>query len=142
MMTDTHADTVAANRALGAQFFKEQDRLRGGPAEALCAPDYTAVIGGNPPMNRAGHEGFALGFYAGFPDAMHHVEEVFATKDRVSVRFRIRATHTGNFFGIPSTGRPIDVSANVIMHVAHGRVTRLLALFDESGLLRQLGVLG
>ena len=66
MTTDLHTDAVARNRALGGQSFKEQDRLRGGPAEALCAADYTAIIGSNPPMNRAGHEGFAKGFYAGF----------------------------------------------------------------------------
>jgi predicted ester cyclase len=141
MMTDTHVDTVEANRMLGRRFFQEQDRLRGGPAEALCAPEYVAIIGGNPPMNRAGHEGFAIGFYAGFPDASHHIEEVFATGDRVAVRFVIHGTHTGNFFGIPATGRPVVVAANVMMHVAGGRVTMLLAIFDEAGMLRQMGVL-
>ena len=56
-MTDTHVDAAEANRVLGRRFFQEQDRLRGGPAEALCAPEYVAIIGGNPPMNRAGTRG-------------------------------------------------------------------------------------
>jgi predicted ester cyclase len=135
------ADLIASNRTLGSRFFIEQDRLRGGPAEELCAPEYTATIGGNPVMDRAGHEAFALGFYAGFPDAMHDVEEVFATADRVAVRFVIHGSHTGSFFGIPATGRPIKAAAHVILDVSGGRVTRLRALFDEAGLLRQLGVL-
>ena len=126
-------------QTLGREFFKEQDRLRGGPAEALCAQEYQATIGGNPTMNRAGHEGFAVGFYAGFPDAMHHLEDVFATEDRAAVRFVIHGTHTGSFFGIPATGRPVKVSAHVILAVAGGRVTRLTAVFDEAGLLRQIG---
>lgn len=136
--TTTHAE---ANRALGRQFFMEQDRLRGGPAADLCAAGYRAVLGGNPPMDRAGHDGFARGFYGAFPDMRHTVEEVFATDERVAVRFVVRGTHTGTFFGIPATQRPVTIAAHVLMHVADGKVTQLMGMFDEAGLLRQLGVL-
>jgi predicted ester cyclase len=127
--------------ALAREFFASQDRRRGGPDPALCAADYTATIGGNPPVPLAGHEGFAAGFYAGFPDAAHTVDDAFAAGDRLAVRFTIRGTHTGSFFGIPATGKPIAVVANVLMHVAAGRVSRLTGVFDEAGLLRQIGVL-
>jgi len=139
MMTAT--DTIAANKDLGRRFFEEQDRLRGGPAEALCALEYQATLGGNPPMPREGHEGFAKGFYAAFPDMRHEIEEVFATDDRVFVRFVLQGANTGSFFGMPATGRHVTFAAHVVMHVAAGRVTRLLGIFDEAGLLRQLGVL-
>jgi hypothetical protein len=52
MTTQLDPSTVAANRALGRRFFVEQDRLRGGPPEARCAPGYTATLGGNPAMDR------------------------------------------------------------------------------------------
>ncbi len=141
MSTSHAADVVEWNRELGRAFFQAQDRLRGGPAEELCATEYEAILGGNPPMNRAGHEAFARGFYAGLPDAMHEIDDVFATADRVAVRFIIRGTHSGNFFGIPASGRPVSTAAHVLMHVAHGKVTKLEAIFDEAGLLRQIGVL-
>src|SRR5262245_46872475 len=118
------------NRALGRRFFEEQDRLRGGPAEELCAPGYVALLGGNPPMPRDGHEGFARGFYAGFPDAHHAIADVFATDDRVAVRFVIHGTHTGDFFGIPATQRRVTVAANVLMEVSDGKVTKLMGIFD------------
>ena len=126
---------------LGRHFFEEQDRLRGGPAEALCASNYTARIGGNPTMDRAGHERFAVAFYAAFPDMRHDVEDVFATEDRVAVRFVIRGTHTGDLFGIPATGRSVTIAANVLLQVSDGQVTELAGVFDEAGMLRQLGVL-
>jgi predicted ester cyclase len=66
---------------------------------------------------------------------------VFATEDRVAVRFIIRGTHTGSFFGIPASGRPIVVAAHVLMRVADGRVNELFGIFDEAGLLKQIGVL-
>ncbi|HXT70989.1 MAG TPA: ester cyclase [Vicinamibacterales bacterium] len=131
-----------SNRDLGRRFFEAQDRLRGGPDPALCAPGYQAVIGGNPPMNRDGHEQFALGFYAAFPDANHHVSHVFDDGGNVAVRFTIKGTHTGNFFGIPATGRAVSVTANVLLETKDGKVTRLFGIFDEAGLLRQIGVLG
>jgi predicted ester cyclase len=127
--------------ALGRQFFASQDRRRGGPDPALCAPDYVATLGGNPPMPLAGHEAFAAGFYAGFPDAGHTVDDVFAAGDRLAVRFTLRGTHTGTFFGIAPSGKPIVVVANVLMQVRDGRVETLAGVFDEAGLLRQIGVL-
>ncbi len=135
------AARLAANRALGRLFFGEQDRLRGGPAPELCAPQYTARLGGNPPIDRAGHEGFSRGFYAAFPDMFHEVERVIAEDDQVAVRFVLHGTHTGAFFGIPPTSRRISVSAHVILRVREGKVTELLGIFDEAGMLRQLGVL-
>jgi hypothetical protein len=33
---------VEANAALGRKFFEEQDRVRGGPASELCAPNDSA----------------------------------------------------------------------------------------------------
>jgi steroid delta-isomerase-like uncharacterized protein len=134
-------NAIIANRELGRRFFEEQDRRRGGPAPALCAPEYVALIGGNPPMPREGHEAFATAFYAGFGDIRHVIEDVFATEDRVAVRFTLHGTHDGAFFGIPPTGRTVAVTANVQMQVADGKVTRLLGIFDEAGLLRQLGAL-
>ena len=140
MMTST-LNTEAANAALGRHFFEEQDRLRGGPAEALCAPDYRACIGGNPAVDRAGHEYFAKTFFGAFPDMTHTIEQVFATEDHVAVRFVLNGTHTGAFFGIPATGRRVTVAAHVLMQVSGGKVTALWGLFDEAGLLRQIGVL-
>ena len=132
---------VDHNRRLGRDFFEAQDRLRGGPDPVLVTPGYTAVLGGNPPMPLAGHAGFAQGFYAGFPDARHDIDQVIATDDRVVVRLAIKATHTGSLFGIPPTGKVVSVTTHVIMHVEDGRVARLFGLFDEAGMLRQMGVL-
>lgn len=132
---------VEANRKLGRHFFEAQDRLRGGPDPALCADDYQAVIGASPATDLAGHTGFAQGFYAGVPDGHHFIEQVIATEEAVVVRLIIKGTHSGNFFGIAASGKPVAVAAHVILHVKDGKVARLFGLFDEAGLLRQMGVL-
>jgi predicted ester cyclase len=140
-MTRSIAGTVEKNRALGRLFFAEQDRLRGGPGPELCAPDYRARLGSNPPVDRAGHEAFARAFYAAFEDLRHDVEQVLADEDGVVVRFLARGTHGAPFFGIPPSHRPIDIPAHVSLRVRDDKVTELFGVFDEAGLLRQIGTL-
>jgi hypothetical protein len=137
-MTSQVTSSVEANRTLGRRFFEAQDQRQGALDPALCAPGYQASIGGYPPMDAAGHGAFGAAFYAGFPDIRHTFDEVIATEDRVIVRFILVGTHTGEFFGMPATGKAVRVAAHVILHVSGGQVSRLLGVFDEAGLTRQL----
>lgn len=130
-----------AIKAIGPFFFQEQDRLRGGPAEALCAPTYIAYIAGNPPLNLAGHQQFAKMFYAGLPDSKHIIEDTIAEGDKVVVRCILSGTHTADFMGIPATGKPIAVSMTAILRIADGKVTELHSVFDQLGMMQQLGVI-
>ena len=129
-----------ANAEFGPQFFMAQDRLKGGPDEALCAQNYTAQIGTNPIMPLAGHQQFARVFYAGFPDIRHTFDDIVADDDRVAVRFTLRGTHQGDFMGLPATGRTVTIPAVAVIRVSDGRAVELRAVFDEMGLMRQLGV--
>lgn len=91
-------------------------------------------------MDAAGHGDFGRAFHAGFPDIAHTIDETPVMDPKVVTRFTLRGTHTGTFMGIPPTGRAITVSAMVIMTVENDRITRLQGIFDQLGLLRQLGV--
>jgi predicted ester cyclase len=126
-------------KATAVRFFQEQDRLRGGPADDLCADGYTAYLAGFPPMDLAGHQRFSAAFYAGFPDLQHHVEYVIAEGDRAAVSFRVTGTNTASFMGNPASGRPIAFDALALMTVASGKVTELRGQFDQMGVLQQLG---
>jgi predicted ester cyclase len=137
-MTTQSTETPAT---LGPFFFKEQDRLQGGPSPALCAPNYRAIVGSMPPMDRAAHEQFAKAFYAGFPGIHHTIEQVIASSDCVAVRFTIAGKHAAPFMGIPATGRSIKVTAIAQLRFENGKVVELNAVFDQMGLMQQLGVL-
>ena len=126
-------------KATAVKFFEEQDRLRGGPADELCAEGYTAYIASLPPMDLASHKQFAAAFYAGFPDLSHTIEDVIAEADRVCVRFRLNGTNTGEFMNNPATGKPIEVDALALMTIASGKVAELHGQFDQMGPLTQIG---
>src|SRR5690348_60552 len=46
-------------------------------------------------------------FRAGFPNARFTVQDAIAEADKVVVRYKVEATHSANFFGIPATGRQV-----------------------------------
>ena len=129
------------NKRIAQRFFQEQDRLRGGPADELCAPGYTAEIGGNPPMDLPGHKHFSQMFYGAFPDLYHVVEETVADAKAVVACFTLHGTHTRDFMGIPATGKPVTISAMALFHIVNGKVVRLHGQFDQLGMLQQLGVI-
>jgi len=122
------------------RFFKGQDDLKGPIPADLVAATYRAEIVGFPPMDAAAHADFGRAFYAGFPDLYHIIDEVIEGQPHVTTRFTLRGTHAAPFMGIPPTGRSVVVSAVVILTVEDGRVTRLRGIFDQLGLLRQIGV--
>lgn len=130
--------SAESTRTLARSFFLEQDRMRGGPAPALCAPAYTAHLAGNPPFDLAGHQAFAAAFYAGFPDLRHEVEQVLVEGERAALRFTLYGTHGGPFAGLEPTGRPVAVTATAVMRLEAGRIAELWAEFDQVGLMRQL----
>src|SRR5664279_3764770 len=47
-------------------------------------------------------------FRAGFPEARFIVEDVIAEGEKVVVRYSVEGTQTGNFFGIPPTGKQVS----------------------------------
>jgi steroid delta-isomerase-like uncharacterized protein len=73
-----------------------------------------------------------------FPDLEAHVEDIFAAGDRVAVRLTFRGTHTGEFLGIPATGRTIRYVSHEFYRVADGLIAEEWICSDLAGLMRQL----
>lgn len=127
-----------ARHALVRCFFAEQDRLRGGPADGLCAPGYTAHLASRQPCNLAEHQAVTAELYAAFPDLRHSIELAVIEGDRAVVLLRLHGSHQGRFRGLAPTGRPVVVAASTLLRLEPGGVAELWTELDEPGLLRQL----
>ena len=79
-------------------------------------------------------------FRAGFPEARFRVEDILAEADKVVVRYAVEGTHTGNFFGIPATGKSITMTGISIYRIVNGKLTEAWVQYDQLGLMQQLGV--
>ncbi len=73
------------------------------------------------------------------PDRRDVVDILMAEGDMVAVRYRIQGSHQGNFFGIPATGKPIDIDAAALFWLADGKITASWSMADEAGFLRAVG---
>ena len=95
---------------------------------------------GLPPGLEAGR--ILLGaFFSAFPDLQYTLEDVMAEGDKVVARATIRGTQTGEFAGIPPTGKPIMISVIDIWRVANGKLVEHWHVLDQLSMLQQLGVI-
>jgi steroid delta-isomerase-like uncharacterized protein len=91
--------------------------------------------------NKAGVLQFFTTYRAGFPDLRFEPEQFFATDDTVAVYVRVTGTHSGEFMGMPATGKSIDVHAVDIVRFGDDGVGREhWGVFDAMGMMQQLGV--
>jgi steroid delta-isomerase-like uncharacterized protein len=75
---------------------------------------------------------------SGFPDIQWAIEDIITENDKVAVRFTMRGTHQGEFFGVPATGKPIDVQAMNFYRLAGDQIIEEFGQPDLLGLLKQI----
>jgi steroid delta-isomerase-like uncharacterized protein len=75
----------------------------------------------------------------GFPDIQWTLEEMVAEGDKVAARFTMRGTHRGTFFGVPPTGKAIQVQAMNLYRLSGGKFVEERGQPDLLSLLQQIG---
>jgi predicted ester cyclase len=69
------------------------------------------------------------------------LDDVIAEDDRVAIRLRSHARHTGTFMGLPATGREYEISETHIVRIRDGQIVEHWRDADMLGLMQQLGAL-
>jgi predicted ester cyclase len=144
-MTDTGISAeLERNKAVALRFKKFQGTKDMPQVEKeVLAPHYNRIRGGN--FHLAGNardQGWpepGLYLRKAFPDRVDVIEQVIAEGDTVGLLFRLTATHTGNLFGIPPTGKKVDVYELALLRIVNGQMVEGWFMMDEAELLRQLG---
>ena len=78
---------------------------------------------------------------SGFPDIKWTIEDMVTENDKVAVRFILRGTHQGTFFGVPATKKPIVVQAMNFYRLAGVQIIEEYGQPDMLGLLTQIGAI-
>ena len=134
--------SIEQNKALVRRLM-EEDISRGDEAvaDAIIHPDF--VDHTNPPGMQhgiGGHKAIVRLFRSVFPDLQWRIDDLIAEGDRVVARTTMRGTHQGEFFGIPPTGRSVEMTGIHIVRIADGRIAEHWGSRDDLGLLAQLGL--
>ena len=139
------ADQAARNKAI-VRRFKEAQRTPSYEQvlRETQSPNYRRLRAGfeNLGTNARGSElaEMAQPMNEAFPNRHDTILEMAAEGDMVGMRFRVQGTHEGNFFGIPATGKTIDIEEVGILRVEDGMIVEAWFMADEAALLKQLGV--
>jgi len=76
---------------------------------------------------------------AAFPDLHHTLEREVVAGDTIATFHTVRGTHSGEFLGIPATGKQVEFMVLGIDQVADGKVIQHWALPDWMAIITQLG---
>ncbi len=93
------------------------------------------------PPGPEGVKQFVVGSLAAFPDQRTIIDDVIAEGDKVVVRATFRATHLGDLYGMPPTGRPVTMSWISIYRLVNGKIAEHWYEDDKMGLMQQLGAI-
>jgi steroid delta-isomerase-like uncharacterized protein len=104
--------------------------------DEIFAPSYT--VNGR----HVGPEGVRASvqqLQAAFGEPVVRVEDLLGEGDRVVLRWRIQGRHDGVLFGIPATGRAIELTGTNIYRISEGRIVENWENVDVLATLGQLG---
>jgi steroid delta-isomerase-like uncharacterized protein len=134
--------SAESNKAVVLRF---RDALNSGDLDgaiATFAPDAIVHITGAPgPLTREEFRQFGEVILSAFSGGGSSVEDVIAEGDKVVTRLTFRGTHTHDMMGIPPTGKSVTVAETIVDRVADGRIVESWRLFDQMGMMQQLGLL-
>ena len=136
----------ADNRKLFQRYFDEVangDKLE--LADEIFATDYQHHDPANPdPRPVIGPQGVKdhlLSLKGAFPDLMFEIDDMVSDGDQIVVRWTARGTNTGDYFGMPATGKPIEITGMNTWQTRDGMAIEGWVNRDDLGLLQQLGVI-
>jgi predicted ester cyclase len=112
-------------------------------ADEVFAPDYiehTPLPPGFPTGLQAIKTYVTL-LRAAFPDFHYTIEDTIGEGDRVVVRVTAEGTQSGEFMGIPATGRRATWTETHICRIADGKLVEHWVNSDQLGMMQQLGVI-
>ena len=83
----------------------------------------------------------AAAVFSAFPDFSLTLDDVIVEEEMAAKRWTARGTHTGEWMGIPATGKAIVTTGNNLFRIVDGKIAECWAQSDALGLMQQLGVL-
>jgi predicted ester cyclase len=136
--------STVQNKEIAVRAFDELwNKANLAAADDLYAADY---VGHNPasPAPLVGPEGVKMFigiFHGAFSELSNTVDDVIAEGDRVALRWRTRARHTGQLMNIAPTNTMGEVTGITLERIVDGKIVESWDEWDQVGMLRQMGVM-
>ena len=81
-------------------------------------------------------------YLTGFSDAEFTIVDIFGQGDKMVKHWNFKGTHDGDFFGVPATGKSVDISGTTLIKMKDGKIAAEQDYMDFLSFYTQLGLLG
>ena len=133
------------NKAVVRRFFEEVwNKGKLNVLDEIIAKDHVSSGPGSLPGLPTGPEGskqFVTVYRNAFPDVHFTIDDQLAEGDQVVTRWTGHGTHQGELAGIPATGKSSTVTGININRIVNGKIAESWGIFDQFGMMQQLGVI-
>jgi steroid delta-isomerase-like uncharacterized protein len=93
------------------------------------------------PPTKEGVKQFFQALLSAFPDLRMEAEDVIESGDKAVARVRCAGTQTGEWMGMPPSGKSVDIQAiDIIRFDAEGKAVEHWGVTDMLAMMQQLGV--
>lgn len=125
-----------ANKDLVRRFYAEAINARDlGAVDRLLSEDFTHD---GERRGRDGQRSAVSAFLDAFADLHNEIQLIVAEGDLVAAHQVWTGTHTGEFAGVPATGRRVTFTSTAVLRIADGLIAEAWDQVDAAGLMAQL----
>lgn len=96
------------------------------------------------PVNIVGIEGFKSyyqNFLTGFSEIQFTIKKIFGQEENLVKHWHFKGRHTGDFFGLPATGKSVDIEGVTIIKMKNGKIYKEQDFMDTLIFQQQLGLI-
>tara|TARA_R110000868_G_scaffold8205_3_gene42537 strand:+ start:130651 stop:131067 length:417 start_codon:yes stop_codon:yes gene_type:complete len=109
--------------------------------DEIMSPDYVNHSPGapNPLPGPEGLKPIVAAIREGFPDLHYEIINMVVTDKQVAVHTIMRGTNIGELFGMPATGKAVEVAQMQIERIVNNQLSEHWRVTDELTMMKQLG---
>jgi steroid delta-isomerase-like uncharacterized protein len=134
--------TLARNKAVARQFLEEAfgPHWRVELVDQLHTQDFVVHTSRGDVGLKEDREAL-IGWKSSTPDLVIRVDDIMAEGDRVAVRWTGTGTNTGEWNGMPATGKKVTARGMTFWRMKDGKIAEEWGVVDMLSVMKQMGLL-
>ncbi|MEM7554878.1 MAG: ester cyclase [Cyanobacteria bacterium P01_A01_bin.84] len=84
---------------------------------------------------------FQASLFQGFPQLKQTIEAVVTEDDKVVYLHTLEGSHTGNFIGVPPTGKSVKVTGFTMVRIVEGKIVEMWYETNLLEVMQQIGII-
>ena len=132
------------HRALFSRWFEELwNKKNYAITRELVANEFTAHGAGGQDIKQGpdGVAGMVKIWHDAFPDGHMTMDDIITEGEMSTIRMTFRGTQTGDFYGVPASNKPVEVTSIGIDRVVDGKICEGWGELNMLGMMQQMGAI-